>query len=132
MVKKTFNTVSTGYDNQSLRVFSESARHMAVISDFKGNEHILDVARGIGYAALAVARAWPGIQVTGIDFSKGMPAQADTKAAKEKLHTPYTLHLATRLETAQNEGKAPKSSHDWFLAMRRRFSGSTVIMQTTR
>src|SRR5512135_330497 len=77
---ETFNTVSSGYDNQALRFFSESAKCMAgylVAADIK---RVLDVATGTGNLALEIARTFPGMRVTGIDFSPGMLAQAKAKA----------------------------------------------------
>jgi len=74
--KEIFNAVSEGYGHSAMRFFSESAKHISPYLNLKGNEHILDVATGTGYAALAVARDLPEGQVTGIDFSEGMLAQA--------------------------------------------------------
>jgi ubiquinone/menaquinone biosynthesis C-methylase UbiE len=77
---ETFNTVSTGYDNRALRFFSESAKYMAGYLDAPDIRRVLDVATGTGNLALEIARTFPGAQVTGIDFSPGMLAQARAKA----------------------------------------------------
>jgi ubiquinone/menaquinone biosynthesis C-methylase UbiE len=77
---ETFDTVSTGYDNRSLRFFSESAKCMAGYLDAPDIRRVLDVAAGTGNLALEIARTFPGAKVTGIDFSAGMLAQARAKA----------------------------------------------------
>jgi ubiquinone/menaquinone biosynthesis C-methylase UbiE len=82
-VVDTFNAVSAGYDNRSLRFFSESAKHMARYMDDPDIRRVLDVATGTGNLALEIARTFPATQVTGIDFSSGMLAQARAKAEKE-------------------------------------------------
>jgi len=79
MVRKTFDTVAAGYDNASLRFFSESAGHLAACLELKGGEHVLDVSTGTGCAALALAERLPQGWVTGIDFSKGMLERAIAK-----------------------------------------------------
>ncbi len=80
---ETFNAVSSGYDNRSLRFFSESARHMARYLDATDIRRVLDVATGTGNLALEIARTFPEIRVTGIDFSSGMLEQARAKAERE-------------------------------------------------
>ena len=80
IVKETFDTVSGGYDNSSLRFFPRSAENMAVLLDLKGDEQVLDVACGTGHASLAVARKLPNGQVTAVDFSTGMLNRARSKA----------------------------------------------------
>ncbi len=81
MLKETFDTVAAGYDNNALRFFPESARHLAACLDLRGGETVLDVATGTGHAALAVAARLPRGRVTGVDFSPGMLDQAARKAA---------------------------------------------------
>lgn len=80
VLRETFNTISGGYDNRALRFFPESARHLAVVLNLKGDEHVLDVATGTGHAALALAARVPRGRVTGVDFSQGMLEQARKKA----------------------------------------------------
>jgi ubiquinone/menaquinone biosynthesis C-methylase UbiE len=77
---ETFNTVSSGYDNRALRFFAESAKCMARYLDAPGIRLVLDVATGTGNLALEIARTFPKKNVTGIDLSPGMLAQARTKA----------------------------------------------------
>lgn len=77
---ETFNIVSTGYDKPALRFFSESAKSMARHLDASDIRRVLDVATGTGNLALEIARTFPDVHVTGIDFSSGMLAQARSKA----------------------------------------------------
>ncbi|MEJ2697637.1 MAG: methyltransferase domain-containing protein [Candidatus Sulfobium sp.] len=90
---ETFNTVSAGYDNPSLRFFSESARHMARYLDAPDIRRVLDVATGTGNLALEIARTFPEKQVTGIDFSSGMLAQARAKADGEGIRNAEFLEM---------------------------------------
>ena len=76
LYKKTFNTVCDGYGHLSMRFFSKSAKQVLSYLNLDGNEHILDVATGTGYVAFAIAKELPGVQISGIDFSEGMLAQA--------------------------------------------------------
>jgi ubiquinone/menaquinone biosynthesis C-methylase UbiE len=90
---ETFNTVAAGYDNRSLRFFSESARCMARYLDTPNIRSVLDVATGTGNLALEIARTFPDTQVTGIDFSAGMLAQARAKAKKEGIGNAEFLEM---------------------------------------
>ncbi len=85
MIKETFNTVASGYDNRALRFFHQSAEHLVTYLDLNGNASVLDIATGTGYAALAVAKNIPHGHVTGIDFSTGMLTQARAKALAANL-----------------------------------------------
>lgn len=80
MIKKTFDTVSTGYDSPALRFFHESAKCMTDFMEFRGVEKVLDVAAGTGRLSLAIAQSLPAGRITGIDFSAGMLDQARSKA----------------------------------------------------
>ncbi|MDA8239003.1 MAG: class I SAM-dependent methyltransferase [Nitrospiraceae bacterium] len=77
---ETFNAVSAGYDKPALRFFSESAKCMARYLDTPDIRRVLDAATGTGNLAIEIARTFPDTQVTGIDFSTGMLAQAREKA----------------------------------------------------
>ncbi len=90
---ESFNTVSSGYDNRSLRFFSESARHMARYLDSPDIGRVVDVATGTGNLALEIARSYPDKQVTGIDFSPGMLAQARLKAEAEGIGNAEFLEM---------------------------------------
>ncbi len=79
MFRKTFDTVAEGYDSSAMRFFPASAKHISSFLSLNGNEQVLDVATGTGNAALILADNLPGGHVTGIDFSKGMLAQAKKK-----------------------------------------------------
>jgi ubiquinone/menaquinone biosynthesis C-methylase UbiE len=85
ILKETFNTVSDGYDNGTLRFFSNSAAHMATLLNLRGNERVLDVACGTGNAALTIAPLLPDGGVCAVDFSSGMLEQARRKAETLKL-----------------------------------------------
>jgi ubiquinone/menaquinone biosynthesis C-methylase UbiE len=89
----TFNAVSAGYDNLALRFFTESAKNMARYLDSPDIRHILDVATGTGNLALEIARTFPEAQVTGIDFSPGMLAQARAKAEEEGIANAEFLEM---------------------------------------
>lgn len=91
MIKETFNTVATGYDNHALRYFSESAKIMAASLNLRGDEHVLDVATGTGEVALAVCREVPRGRVTGVDFSEGMLIQALAKAEASNIRNVHFL-----------------------------------------
>jgi ubiquinone/menaquinone biosynthesis C-methylase UbiE len=81
LLKDTFNTVSTGYDDIALRFFPESAKYLAACLYLRGDEQVLDVATGTGHAALAIAARIPRGRVIGADFSPGMLERARSKAA---------------------------------------------------
>jgi ubiquinone/menaquinone biosynthesis C-methylase UbiE len=80
---ETFNTVAAGYDTRALRFFSKSAKCMARYLAARDIRRVLDIATGTGNLALEIARTFPDAQVTGIDFSPGMLAQARLKAKKK-------------------------------------------------
>ena len=81
ILKDTFNTVASVYDNPVLRFFPASARHLADQLHLRGHERVLDVATGTGYAALEIAGRLPSGHVMGVDFSAGMLEQARRKTA---------------------------------------------------
>jgi len=81
LMKETFDTVSSGYDNGALRFFPASAEHMAASLGLRGDEQVLDVACGTGHASLAIAEKLKRGRVTAVDFSSGMLDQARKKAA---------------------------------------------------
>lgn len=84
--KTTFNTVSHGYGHSAMRFFSKSAEQISSYLNLDGDEHILDVATGTGYAAFKIAKALPDGHVTGIDFSEGMLAQAEKNKQAQGIH----------------------------------------------
>lgn len=84
-IQKTFDTVAQGYDRPALRFFANAAAVLPEIFQFQGDEQVLDVATGTGQAARALACHVPRGQVTGVDFSQGMLAQAREHAAAQNL-----------------------------------------------
>lgn len=84
-LKKTFDTVSKGYDGHALRFFPKSAEHLAAFLNLEGNETVMDIATGTGHAALAIARYLPLGRVVGIDFSEGMLDEARKKATARSI-----------------------------------------------
>lgn len=81
LIQQTFNTVANGYDRTTLRFFDSSAEALAQCLELAGHEHILDVATGTGKVAAMLAQRLPAGEVTGIDFSREMLAQAKANAA---------------------------------------------------
>jgi len=79
-ITQTFNTVACGYDNPALRFFQLTAAQLPQCFSFHGSEHVLDAATGTGAAALNLAAALPQGNVTAVDMSEGMLAQAKDKA----------------------------------------------------
>ncbi len=86
LYKNTFNAVSDGYGHSAMRFFSETANEVSSFLNLRGNEHVIDVATGTGYAALAIAKDLPDGQVTGIDFSEGMLSQANKTKNDQGIH----------------------------------------------
>ncbi|MDD5772382.1 MAG: class I SAM-dependent methyltransferase [bacterium] len=93
ILKKTFDMVADGYENDALRFFSKSACYMAECFKFKGKEHVLDVATGTGHMALAISKHLPKGKVIGIDFSEGMLSQAKAKADKAGVNNVQFLEM---------------------------------------
>ena len=80
MMQQAFDLVADGYDNDSMRFFHSSAKHMVGLLGLKGDEKVLDVNTGTGAVALALAEHLPEGEITGIDLSQGMLNQAALKA----------------------------------------------------
>lgn len=93
LYKKTFNTVADGYDNPAMRFFPESAKRISSYLHLNGSEHVLDVATGTGCAALTLTESLPNGQVTGIDFSTGMLAQAMEKQELAELDNIFFFEM---------------------------------------
>lgn len=78
-VRGLFDTIAPGYDHPSLRFFHRSAAALVEQLNLAGDETVLDVATGTGAVALELASSLPEGQVTAIDLSEGMLAQAREK-----------------------------------------------------
>ena len=85
-IQKTFNTVAEGYGGAPQRFFTLAAARLPEMFALRGDEHLLDVACGTGIATCALAPHLPRGQVTGLDFSAGMLAQARRHAQARSLH----------------------------------------------
>ncbi|MES9833664.1 MAG: methyltransferase domain-containing protein [Candidatus Thiodiazotropha sp. DIVDIV] len=80
-IKKTFNAVSSRYDEN--KFFAISANRMAELVPYSESMNVLDVSTGTGAVAIEVARKYPHAVIEGIDLSPGMLQQAEKKAHKE-------------------------------------------------
>lgn len=85
MLKRTFDTVSEGYDIHSLRFFRKSAANLPKYLDLQGNEHLLDAATGTGHASVALSPLLPNGKISAIDFSDKMLARAKQNLAKANI-----------------------------------------------
>lgn len=83
--KTTFNAVADGYDGTPTRFFPACAAHAISLLNLNGDEQVLDVATGTGWAALEAAKQLPNGHVTGIDLSDAMLAQAESKKNKANI-----------------------------------------------
>lgn len=85
-IQNTFNIVATAYGGEAQRFFTLAAARLPEVFALRGDEHLLDVACGTGIASCALASCLPRGQVTGLDFSAGMLAQAHKHAQARALH----------------------------------------------
>jgi ubiquinone/menaquinone biosynthesis C-methylase UbiE len=79
-IRNVFNTVCEQYGTGSLRFFENAASHLPDLLNLRGDEHLLDIATGTGFASTLFASLLPEGQVTGIDLSEGMLEKAQQRA----------------------------------------------------
>jgi len=79
-IQTVFNQVSEVYDNNDF--FSLSAKKMISLIqlDNKRGKKILDITTGTGIVALEAAKAFPEVDIIGLDLSDQMLLQAQSKA----------------------------------------------------
>ena len=102
-IRQVFNTVSKQYGKGSLRFFENAAAHLPGLLELQGNENVLDVATGTGLASTLLASHLPDGQVTGIDLSEGMLAEAQARAADMRLsNIDFQQMDMTRMDLPEN------------------------------
>jgi ubiquinone/menaquinone biosynthesis C-methylase UbiE len=79
-VRKTFDTVASGYDHPGASWFDATAEVIAQEAALRPGMTALDLASGTGKVALALAASEPSSSVVGVDLSLGMLAEAKKKA----------------------------------------------------
>lgn len=84
-IERTFDSVASGYDDPALAFFGDAAELMLGHVQLSGNEALLDVCTGTGMLSLRAAQALNTGNVTGVDRSNGMLAQARSKVEKAGL-----------------------------------------------
>lgn len=66
----------------------------------EGNARIVDVGCGQGWSTLAIAKAYPGCEVTGIDPDQASILEARALARKEGVHARFICEDASRIDAA--------------------------------
>ena len=105
-VREMFDRIAPAYDRLnhtlSFQIDKLWRRHVVRIVRRMQPRRILDVATGTGDLALAMARRMRGVQVSGVDLSENMLAEARRKAPACGLDERVVLSLgdAERLEVA--------------------------------
>lgn len=79
-VRRTFDTVASGYDHPGTSWFDATARALVAEARLAPGMAALDLATGTGKVALALAASAPRAQIVGLDLSEGMLAEAKRKA----------------------------------------------------
>jgi ubiquinone/menaquinone biosynthesis C-methylase UbiE len=79
-VRRTFDTVASGYDHPGASWFDATARALVTEAQLAPGMAALDLATGTGKVALALAASEPQAQIVGLDLSEGMLAEAKRKA----------------------------------------------------
>ena len=84
-VRRTFDTVASGYDHPGSSWFDATARALVAEARLAPGTSALDLATGTGKVALALAASEPRAQIVGVDLSEGMLAEAKRKAKELNL-----------------------------------------------
>jgi hypothetical protein len=100
LLKETFDTVSSGYDNRALRFFPESAKHLAACLDLRGDEKVLDVATLVAgqvyNVSLLFARREPYEDRTSCCHAAPGSNNGVCARIKEQLLKEFNLHTIIR------------------------------------
>lgn len=78
-VKTTYDSLAPSYDQRWRHYIDVSLSRVIAVLSLEGNERILDVACGTGELERRLLARWPGLHITGVDFSPKMLGQAQAK-----------------------------------------------------
>ena len=94
-LQHTFDTVAKGYDHPALSFFPETAKRMMeylAVTDLPSAQ-LLDVCTGTGVVVLEAAKQNPDANITGIDLSSGMLAEAQLKVDQQNRNNISLLQM---------------------------------------
>lgn len=78
-VKTTYDSLAPSYDQRWRHYIDVSLTKVVSVLPLEGSERILDVACGTGELERRLLARWPGLHITGVDFSPQMLSQAQAK-----------------------------------------------------
>mgnify|MGYP000852626562 CR=1 FL=1 len=78
-VRSSYEALASSYDRRWRTYIDASLSRVSAVLSLRGDERILDVACGTGELERRLLARWPGLHIIGMDFSRGMLAQARTK-----------------------------------------------------